>query len=137
MSIAPNDDFIENGGFVPACPVAGTDARLWRLEATANEPCSVFMEVESSNLSPSILADGALLHLSHTTDVARHLNSTQETCPDQPLKRGRRPNATPLIGNNRHGRHGKLRCEQCRSWKQKVFHSGLLAFAFRTVLTHS
>jgi hypothetical protein len=31
-----------------------------------------------------------------------------------------RPLPRRMKGNNRHGRRGMLRCEQCRAWKQKV-----------------
>ena len=31
-----------------------------------------------------------------------------------------RPSSKPVAGNNRYGRKGKPRCEQCRAWKVKV-----------------
>jgi len=125
MSMGPNNNFSEDGALIRACPFHATDgSQLWPLTAITNQPVNDFMAPEGSNLSPSVLTDDAPLRFSHMKDVAGTPDSTQEVYMQPLSKRVRRPSATSLPGNNRHGRQGKLRCQQCRAWKQKVSYLG-------------
>jgi hypothetical protein len=65
--------------------------------------------------------------------VASLVRSPSNLTSESPKRRRRSVKGSPVIPNNRYGRSGKGRCEQCRKWKQKVRSLPFLGVEFSVV----